>query len=126
MFPFLDLPTDPLTIRLRAEVEGLDFIPGPKTIGSEKYEGIAWAFINGGWTGFEETFDRIVPRSRTDYMVVKRDLLLEPLFSLKAQQNMLRLLIAWMRAPSPAEREAVLRAELDRIEAEHRSRLRQQ
>jgi hypothetical protein len=29
----------------------------------------------GGWTAFEEEFDRIVPRDRPDYGDIKRDLL---------------------------------------------------
>jgi hypothetical protein len=42
------------------------------------------------WAGFEEEFDRIVPRDRPDYEQVKRDLLREPVFSLKAQRNLAR------------------------------------
>jgi hypothetical protein len=41
-----------------------------------------------GWAGFEEEFDRIVPRDRPDYADVKRDMLCEPIFSMKAHRNM--------------------------------------
>ena len=41
-----------------------------------------------GWPGFEAEFDRIVPRDRPDYADVKRDLLCEPIFSIKAHRNM--------------------------------------
>ncbi len=75
-------PKDPLTIRLRSLVKSLPAIPGPKTIGPENYERILQAFMARGWEGFEEEFDRIVPRHRPDYEEVKRDLLREPLFKL--------------------------------------------
>jgi hypothetical protein len=35
-----------------------------------------------GWEGFEQEFERIVPRSRADYEDVKRELLCEPIFRL--------------------------------------------
>ena len=81
-------PTDPLTIGLLALVEDLPSIPGPKTVGAENYSRIFGAFKKRGWTGFEEEFDRIVPRDRADYADVKRDLLCEPLFNIKAHRNM--------------------------------------
>jgi tetratricopeptide (TPR) repeat protein len=85
---FVNPPTDPLTVQLLALVEGLPSIPGPKTVGSENYSRIFDAFVQRGWPGFEEEFDRIVPRERPDYADVKRDLLCEPIFSIKAHRNM--------------------------------------
>lgn len=85
---FVKPPTDPLTVRLMASVEGLPSIPGPKTVGSENYSQIVDAFVKRGWAGFEEEFDRIVPRDRRDYADVKRDLLCEPLFSMTAHRNL--------------------------------------
>ena len=85
---FVNPPTDPLTIRLLALVEGLPSIPGPKTVGSENYSRIFDVFMKRGWPGFEEEFDRIVPRDRPDYADVKRDLLCEPVFSMKAHRNL--------------------------------------
>jgi hypothetical protein len=41
-----------------------------------------------GWAGFEEEFDRIVAHDRADYADVKRDMLCEPIFSVKAHRNM--------------------------------------
>ena len=61
---FVNPPTDPLTIRLMALVEDLPSIPGPKTVGSANYSRLFDAFMKRGWTGFEEEFDRIVPRDR--------------------------------------------------------------
>jgi tetratricopeptide (TPR) repeat protein len=85
---FVSPPTDPLTVRLLALVEDLPSIPGPKTVGSENYARIFDAFMKRGWAGFEEEFDRIVPRDRSDYAGVKRDLLCEPIFTVKAHRNM--------------------------------------
>lgn len=85
---FVNPPTDPLTIRLLALVEDLPSIPGPKTVGSENYSRISDAFMERGWAGFEEEFDRIVPRDRADYAEVKRHMLCEPIFSIKAHRNM--------------------------------------
>jgi hypothetical protein len=104
----LSLPTDPLTIRLRTEVENLDPIPGPKTVGSENYSQILDAFTKRGWAGFEDAFDSIVSRGRADYVKVKRDLLREPVFSLKAQGNMLRLAKAFTSGSTPEEQRAAL------------------
>jgi tetratricopeptide (TPR) repeat protein len=81
-------PADPLTLRLLALVEDLPPIPGPQTVGSEEYSRVADAFLTRGWAGFEEEFDRIVPRARADYAEVKRDLLREPIFNRKTHQNM--------------------------------------
>ena len=81
-------PNDPLTIGLLTLVEDLPSIPGPKTVGPENYSRILRAFMKRGWAGFEEEFDSIVPRERPDYAEVKRDLLCEPLFSLKVHRNM--------------------------------------
>ena len=83
-------PADPLTIQLLKLVDGLPSIPGPQTVGSENYSKILDAFLQRGWAGFEEEFDRIVPRDRPDYEQVKRDLLREPVFSLMAQRNLAR------------------------------------
>ncbi|MCZ2150023.1 MAG: hypothetical protein LC126_19870 [Bryobacterales bacterium] len=85
---FVNPPTDPLTIRLLALVEDLPSIPGPKTVGPENYSRIFDAFMQRGWAGFEEEFDRVMPRDRADYADVKRDMLCEPLFSIKAHRNM--------------------------------------
>jgi hypothetical protein len=41
-----------------------------------------------GWEGFEEEFDRVVPRDRPEYAEVKRDLLREPIFSSKVHRRM--------------------------------------
>ena len=84
-------PTDPLTIQLRALVEGLPPIPGPKTMGAENYAKILKAFLERGWAGFEEAFDEIVPRERSDYAEVKRDLLRETIFSAKMHSRLARL-----------------------------------
>lgn len=81
-------PADPLTIRLLALVEDLPSIPGPKTVGSENYSRIFDAFMKRGWAGFEDEFDRIVPRERPDYADVKRDLLREPIFDMRAHRNL--------------------------------------
>jgi hypothetical protein len=43
--------------------------------------------MKSGWAGFEDEFDRIVPRERADYTDVKRDLLREPIFSINAHRN---------------------------------------
>ncbi|MGA2877292.1 MAG: hypothetical protein ABSE82_17390, partial [Nitrososphaerales archaeon] len=85
-------PTDPLTIQLLALVESLESIPGPRTIGTENYSRVAEAFINRGWAGFEEAFDAIVPRTRTDYADIKRDLLREPIFNRRTHLNMSRVM----------------------------------
>ena len=85
---FINPPTDPLTIRFLALVDGLPSIPGPKTVGPENYSRISSAFVQRGWPGFEEEFDTVVPRERPDYADVKRDLLREPLFSIKAHRNL--------------------------------------
>jgi hypothetical protein len=85
---YLNAPTDLLTVRLLALVGALPSIPGPKTVGTENYSRIARAFRERGWLGFEEEFDRVVPRSRPDYADVKRDLLREPLFIAKVHRRM--------------------------------------
>jgi hypothetical protein len=85
---FVNPPADPLTIRLLALVEGLPSIPGPKTVGSKNYSRIFDAFMKRGRAGFEEEFDHIVPRHRADYANVKRDMLCEPIFSVKAHHYM--------------------------------------
>ncbi|HWB85250.1 MAG TPA: hypothetical protein VG675_13985 [Bryobacteraceae bacterium] len=85
---FVNPPTDPLTIRLLALVEDLPSVPGPKTVGPENYSRIFDAFMKRGWAGFEEEFDRVIPRDRADYADVKRDMLCEPVFSIKAHRNM--------------------------------------
>ena len=85
---FVNPPSDPLTIQLLALVGDLPSIPGPKTAGADNYSRISDAFMKRGWAGFEEEFDRIVPRDRADYADVKRDLLREPIFSLEAHRNL--------------------------------------
>jgi tetratricopeptide (TPR) repeat protein len=85
---FVNPPTDPLTVRLLALVEDLPSIPGPKTVGPENYSRIFDAFMKRGWAGFEEEFDRVIPRDRADYEDIKRDMLCEPIFSIKAHRNM--------------------------------------
>jgi tetratricopeptide (TPR) repeat protein len=90
---FVKPPTDPLTVRLLALVEDLPSIPGPKTVGSANYSRIVEGFMKRGWEGFEEEFDRIVTRDRPDYADVKRDLLCEPLFSIKAHKNLAELVL---------------------------------
>lgn len=91
---FVNPPTNPLTIQLLALVEDLPSIPGPKTVGSKNYSKVQRAFMDRGWAGFEEEFDRIVPRDRPDYEQVKRDMLREPIFSLKAHGNLARAVMA--------------------------------
>jgi hypothetical protein len=75
-------------------------------------------FMKRGWAGFEETFDRIVPRSRPDYVEIKRNLLREPVFSPKAHGNMLRMAKVYASTPNPKEREAAISQELKKIRAE--------
>jgi predicted Zn-dependent protease len=111
-------PTDPMTVRLLKEVENLEFIAGPKTVGSDNYARIMDGFMKRGWAGFEETFDRIVPRSRPDYVEIKRNLLREPVFSPKAHGNMLRMAKVYASTPNPKEREAAISQELKKIRAE--------
>lgn len=72
---------DPLTKQLLALVDGLEPVPGPKAIGAENYARVSAAFFSEGWAGFEQVFDEIVPRDRSDYEAVKRELLREPIFS---------------------------------------------
>jgi tetratricopeptide (TPR) repeat protein len=91
-------PTDPLTVQLLQLVDGLPSIPGPQTVGAENYSEILDAFLERGWAGFEEEFDRIIPRNRRDYEQVKRDLLRESVFSLKAQRNLTRGFMAQIGA----------------------------
>ena len=91
---FVNPPADPLTIQLIALVEDLPEIPGPKTVGPENYSKILDAFFDCGWAGFEEEFDRIVPRDRPDYEQVKRDLLCEDVFRMKVHRNMARAFLA--------------------------------
>jgi len=84
-------PTDPLTKQLLAIVDGLEPVPGPKTIGAENYSKVSQAFLSRGWTGFEEAFDAIVPRTRADYASVKRELLRESIFNPKVHLRMSRV-----------------------------------
>lgn len=86
-------PTDPLTIQLLALVDGLDEVPGPKTIGPENYSKVSQAFLNRGWAGFEEAFDEIVPRTQADYASVKRELLRESIFNPMVHQRMSRIFL---------------------------------
>jgi tetratricopeptide (TPR) repeat protein len=86
-------PTDPLTLQLIPLVQGMESIPGPKTVGSENYSAISKAFLATGWAGFEEAFDTVVPRSRADYADIKRDLLREPIFNPKVHERMSKMLL---------------------------------
>lgn len=94
MRALLEPPTDPLTVQLMALVEGLPSMPGPKTVGPDNYSKIFDAFMQRGWPGFEEEFDRIVPRSRADYEQVKQNILREPIFRANVHRNMTRALMA--------------------------------
>lgn len=84
----LNPPRDPLTIRLLALVEDMPPIAGPQTVGPENYSRIASAFMEHGWQGFEQEFDRAVPRDRPDYADVKRDLLCEHIFNRKVHRRL--------------------------------------
>lgn len=86
-------PTDPLTAELLALIEGLESVPGPKTIGNENYTKISEAFLDRGWAGFEEAFDEIIPRTRHDYVCLKRELLRESIFDPKVHLRMSRVLL---------------------------------
>jgi hypothetical protein len=84
-------PQDPLTRGLVAAVDGLEPIPGPKTMGAEAYERISSAFLNRGWVGFEEAFNQIVPCGQDDYAKVKLRLLREPIFMRTVHERMARI-----------------------------------
>ena len=84
-------PTDPLTVQLVALVDGLDSIPGPKTVGPENYSTISKAFFESGWEGFEKAFDSIISRDRADYVEIKRNILREPIFMTAVHKRMARL-----------------------------------
>jgi len=86
-------PEDSLTKQLLALVEGLEPLPGPKTIGAKNYAKISEAFFSRGWAGFERVFDEIVPRDRSDYETVKRELLREPIFSPKVHSRLARVFL---------------------------------
>lgn len=94
MRALVEPPTDPLTVQLMALVEVLPDIPGPQTVGPENYSRMFDAFMERGWPGFEEEFERIVPRNRPDYEQMKRDILCEPIFSAKVHRNMTRAFMA--------------------------------
>lgn len=86
-------PTDPLTLQLMPLVQGMESIPGPKTVGPENYSAISKAFLASGWAGFEEAFDAVIPRNRADYADIKRDLLREPIFDPKVHERMSKMLL---------------------------------
>ena len=86
-------PTDPLTLQLIPLVQGMESIPGPKTVGAENYSAISKAFLASGWAGFEEAFDAVIPRSRADYAEIKRDLLREPIFNPRVHSRMARVVL---------------------------------
>ena len=86
-------PTDPLTLQLVQLVQGMEPIPGPKTVGTENYSAISKAFLASGWAGFEEAFDAVIPRSRADYAEIKRDLLREPIFNPRVHSRMARVVL---------------------------------
>ena len=74
-------------------VQGMESIPGPKTVGAENYSAISKAFLASGWAGFEEAFDAAIPRSRADYADIKRDLLRESIFNSKVHERMSKLFL---------------------------------
>ena len=86
-------PSDPLTKQLLALVDGLESVPGPRTIGSDNYAKVSEAFLNRGWDGFEKAFDAIVPRTRPDYVDIKRELLREPIFNPRVHSRMTRIFL---------------------------------
>ncbi len=86
-------PADPLTLRLMQFVQGMESIPGPKTVGAENYAAISRAFLASGWAGFEEAFDAAIPRSRADYADIKRDLLRESIFNSKVHERLSKLFL---------------------------------
>ena len=86
-------PTDPLTLQLVQLVQGMEPIPGPKTVGTENYSAISKAFLASGWAGFEEAFDAVIPRSRADHAEIKRDLLREPIFNPRVHSRMARVVL---------------------------------
>jgi len=86
-------PADPLTKQLLALVDGLPEVPGPKTIGPEKYSKVSEAFLSRGWAGFEEAFDAVVPRDRSDYATIKRELLRESIFNPKVHLRIARMFL---------------------------------
>src|SRR5580704_2630225 len=81
-------PSRNLRIRREAKKKEIPSIPGPDTLGPENYSRVSRAFLEHGWAAFEEEFDSIVPRTRTDYTDVKRDLLREPIFDIKPHRNL--------------------------------------
>jgi hypothetical protein len=102
----LNPPQDPMTIQLLALVEDLDPIPGPQSIGSVEFSIVFRAFMDRGWEGFEEAFDSIVSRSRTDYVDVKCNLLRDSIFNRRGHRNAARLMLGeatleQLRAESP-------------------------
>lgn len=84
-------PEDQLTRQLVAVVAGLEPIPGPKTIGADSYGRISRAFLTRGWAGFDEAFNQIFPRERSDYVELKRNLLREPIFLRPVHERMARI-----------------------------------
>ena len=86
-------PTDPLTLQIMPLVQGMESVPGPKTVGAENYSAISNAFLASGWAGFEEAFDAVIPRSRVDYADIKRDLLREPIFNPRVHSRMARVVL---------------------------------
>lgn len=84
-------PADSLTRQLVALVDGMEPIPGPKTIGSENYGRISNAFYERGWAGFEDEFNRVVPRTHKDYTDIKRNLLREPIFLKVVHERLARV-----------------------------------
>jgi tetratricopeptide (TPR) repeat protein len=86
-------PTDPLTLQLIPFVQGMESIPGPKTVGAENYSAISKAFLTSGWAGFEEAFNAAIPRSRVDYGEIKRDLLRESIFNPKVHERLSKLFL---------------------------------
>lgn len=104
-------PTDPLTKQLLAIVDGMESIPGPKTVGPENYSRIFHAFLENGWPGFEEAFDEIVPRTRSDYADIKRDLLRESIFNRRVHSRMARVVLG-----KASVEEVLQEANSDRVE----------
>lgn len=80
----------PADERTRAQIALAEDMPsraGPEVVGTH-YGAIAAAFMKRGWEGFEEEFDRYLPRDDPRYWQVKQDLLCEPIFNAKVHCEM--------------------------------------
>lgn len=80
----------PADERTRAQIALAEDMPsraGPEVVGRH-YFAIVTAFMDRGWEGFEEEFDRYLPRDDPRYWQVKQDLLCEPVFNAKVHREM--------------------------------------